>query len=72
VLLYQLLCNGNHPYPNAMPAIDGMVIDAGTFRPDLSPDLTGFLGKACAPASRARFATAAEMRAALRDIRARL
>ena len=23
VLLYQLLCNGNHPYPNAMPVVDG-------------------------------------------------
>jgi len=72
VLLYQLLCNGNHPYPNAIPVIDGVVIDPGTFRPDLNPDLTGFLGKACAPSSRDRFATAAEMQFALRDIRARL
>ncbi len=23
VLLYQLLCNGSHPYPNAMPVADG-------------------------------------------------
>ena len=23
VLLYQLLCNGHHPYPNAMPVVDG-------------------------------------------------
>ena len=36
------------------------------------PDLAEFLVKACAPASRDRFATAGEMRLALRDIRAHL
>jgi tRNA A-37 threonylcarbamoyl transferase component Bud32 len=72
VLLYQLLCNGNHPYPNAMPVVDGLVIDPRTFRSDLGLDLAEFLIKACAPASLDRFATAAEMQLALRNIRAHL
>jgi Protein kinase domain len=72
VLLYQLLCNGNHPYPNAMPVIDGPVSDPRAFRSDLGPDLAEFLVRACAPVSRERFATATEMRIALRNIRAHL
>lgn len=72
VLLYQLLCNGSHPYPNAMPIVDGLVIDPRTFRSDLGPDLAEFLIKACASASRDRFSTAAEMQLALRNIRAHL
>ena len=72
VLLYQLLCNGHHPFPNAIPTVDGPVTDPGTIRSDLSPDLAGFLIKACAPASVDRFSTAAEMQRALRDIRADL
>ncbi len=69
VLLYQLLCNGNHPYPNAMPLADAAVTDARAFRSDLGPDLAEFLAKASAPASRDRFSSATEMRLALRDIR---
>jgi serine/threonine protein kinase len=72
VLLYQLLCNGNHPYPNAMPVVDGLVIDPRAFRADLGPDLAEFLIKSCAPASRDRFGTAAEMQLSLRNIRAHL
>jgi Protein kinase domain len=72
VLHYQLLCNGNHPYPNAMPMVDGPVTDPRAFRSDLKPDLAEFLLRACAPASRDRFATATEMRLALRNIRAHL
>jgi len=72
VLLYQLLGNGNHPYPNAMPVADGVVTDPRTFRSDLGADLAEFLVKACAPASRDRFSTATEMRLALRNIRDRL
>ena len=72
VLLYQLLCNGSHPYPNAMPVVDGAVTDPRTFRSDLGADLAQFLVKACAPASGDRFSTAEEMRLALRDIRAHL
>jgi serine/threonine protein kinase len=69
VLLYRLLCNGYHPFPNAMPMPDVPVTDPRTIRFDLDPDLAGFLVKACAPASADRFSTAADMRLALRDIR---
>ena len=72
VLLYQLLGNGHHPYPNAMPMAGEPVIDPRTIRPDLNPDLAAFLIKACAPASADRFATAADMQLALRHIRAGL
>ena len=72
VLLYQLLCNGHHPFPNAMPMVGEPVTDPRTIRSDLNPDLAEFLIKACAPASADRFATAADMRLALRNIRADL
>jgi hypothetical protein len=72
VLLYRLLCNGHHPFPNAMPAVDEAVIDPRTIRRDLHPDLAEFLIKACAPARGDRFPTAADMRLALRNIRADL
>jgi serine/threonine protein kinase len=69
VVLYQLVCDGHHPYPNAMPMADEPVIDPRTIRRDLNPDLAEFLIKACAPANADRFATAAEMQLALRAIR---
>jgi hypothetical protein len=72
VLLYRLLCHGHHPYPNAKPMTGVPVTDPRTIRSDLNPDLAGFLIKACAPASADRFATAAGMRIALRNIRAGL
>jgi serine/threonine protein kinase len=72
VLLYQLLCDGNHPYPHAMPTVAGSVVDPRTIRPELGPDLAGFLIKACSPASVDRFSTAAEMQHALSNIRAHL
>ena len=72
VLLYQLLCNGHHPFPNAMPMTGEPVTDPRTIRLDLHPDLAAFLIKACAPASADRFSTAADMRLALRSIRADL
>jgi serine/threonine protein kinase len=72
VLLYRLLCNGHHPFPNAMPMADVPVTDPITIRPDLNPGLAAFLLKACAPASADRFSTAAEMRLALRNIRSDL
>jgi hypothetical protein len=72
VLLYQLLGDGHHPFPNAMPMIDVPVIDPRTIRPDLGPDLAAFLLQACAPTRADRFATAAEMQLALRNIRADL
>jgi serine/threonine protein kinase len=72
VLLYRLLCDGRHPFPNSMPTLDVPVTDPRTIRSDIDPDLAGFLIKACAPASADRFSTAADMRLALRDIRAGL
>jgi Protein tyrosine and serine/threonine kinase len=72
VLLYQLLCNGHHPFPNAMPAVGEPVIDPRTIRSDLDSDLAAFLIKACAPASVDRFCTAADMQHALRNARADL
>ena len=71
VILYELLCDG-HPYPNARPMVDEPVIDPRKIRPDLTPDLAEFLIKACAPAKAERFPTAAEMRDALRLVRAEL
>ena len=41
VLLYRLLCNGHHPFPNAMPTAAVPVIDPRTIRSDLDPDLAG-------------------------------
>ena len=72
VLLYRLLCNGHHPFPNAQPMAGVPVTDPRTIRQDLNPDLAGFLIKACAPAGRDRFSTAADMRLGLRDVRADL
>ena len=72
VLLYQLLCNGHHPFPHAMPMVGEPVIDPRTIRADLHPELAGFLLKACAPTRADRFATAADMQLALRSIRADL
>jgi protein tyrosine kinase len=72
VLLYRLLGNGRHPFPHAMPLAGVPVTDPRTIRPDLDRDLAGFLVKACAAARADRFQTAAEMRLALRGIRADL
>jgi serine/threonine protein kinase len=70
VLLYRLICNGHHPFPNARPMAGVPVTDPRTIRPDLNPDLAGFLIKACAATSIDRFSTAADMRLALRNVRA--
>jgi hypothetical protein len=72
VLLYRLVCDGQHPFPNAVPMIHVAVTDPRSIRADLHPDLAEFLIKACAPARADRFATAAEMQAALRNVRADL
>jgi serine/threonine protein kinase len=72
VLLYRLLLDGHHPFPNAQPMAGVPVTDPRTIRRDFNPDLGEFLIKACAPASVDRFATAADMRLALRHVRADL
>ena len=69
VILYELLCDGQHPYPNARPMVDEPVIDPRKIRPDLSARLAEFLIKACAPVKAERFSTAAEMQDALHEIR---
>jgi len=69
VMLYQLLCNGQHPYPQSKPMVGEQVIDPRTIRPDLNPDLVAFLLKACAPYRSERFSTAQEMTDALSTIR---
>jgi hypothetical protein len=69
VLLYQLLGDGHHPFPNAMPAVSEPVIDPRTIRSDLNSDLAEFLINACSPTNADRFSTAAEMLTALRGVR---
>ena len=68
VILYELLCNGHHPYPNRMPVVYEPVIDPRTIRPELNAELARFLMKACAPDKPDRFSTAAEMQLALREV----
>jgi uncharacterized protein (TIGR02653 family) len=72
VLLYELLCNGEHPYPASKPMVGEAVIDPRTRRPDLNGRLADFLIKACASYRNERFATAAEMREELHQIRTSL
>ena len=69
VLLYELLCDGHHPYPGSKPMVGEQVIDPRTIRSDLPSALAEFLLKACAPERGQRFSTAAEMKTELRDIR---
>jgi serine/threonine protein kinase len=68
VILYELLCNGHHPYPNRMPVVYEPVIDPRTVRPELNAELAQFLMKACAPDKPDRFSTAAEMQLALSEV----
>lgn len=67
VVLYELLCQGQHPYPHSMPMVDEPVVDPRTIRPNLASGLAEFLIKACAATKTDRFSTAAEMRAALQE-----
>ena len=72
VMLYELLCNGQHPYPGARPMVGDGIIDPKTVRSDLNDDLAEFLRTACASERDERFRTAAEMEADLRRIRVML
>jgi uncharacterized protein (TIGR02653 family) len=65
VTLYELLCDGQHPYPHARPTLDSDPRDPRQFRSDLAVGLAEFLEKACARDRKSRFQTAAEMRSAL-------
>jgi serine/threonine protein kinase len=70
VTLYELLCNGEHPYKGRKPMVGEELRDPRQFRPDLEEPLAEFLAKACAPYREDRFATAVEMREALEEVRA--
>jgi uncharacterized protein (TIGR02653 family) len=72
VMLYELLCNGQHPYPAAKPLPDEPIVDPRTIRSDLDEALADFLRKACASDRNTRFNTAAEMQTELREVRAGL
>jgi uncharacterized protein (TIGR02653 family) len=69
VMLYELLCDGHHPYPGSRPMVGEQVIDPRTIRPDLSDAIAEFLLKACAADRANRFATAKEMKSALEATR---
>ena len=69
VMLYQLLCNGHHPYPASKPMVGEQVIDPRTIRSDMKDSLADFLMKACASDRAERFTTASEMQSELRKIR---
>jgi uncharacterized protein (TIGR02653 family) len=70
VTLYELVCDGEHPYPNARPMPDVKPRDPRQFRKDLNEAFAGFLIKACANDHSERFATASDMAAALEAVRA--
>jgi uncharacterized protein (TIGR02653 family) len=72
VTLYELICDGEHPYPQARPMVGVEPRDPRTFRKDLNGDLAAFLIKACASDRSERFATAAEMRSVLELVRGSL
>ena len=72
VTLYELLCDGKHPYPGSRPMGGVELTDPRKVRSDLAPALAEFLLTACAPERENRFATAAAMRAELEDIRVSL
>lgn len=65
VTLYELLCDGEHPYPHGRPASDAKPMDPRQWRDDLSKPLADFLLRACAPDRETRFRTATEMKDAL-------
>jgi uncharacterized protein (TIGR02653 family) len=70
VMLYELLCEGEHPYPGSRPRGGEEVRDPHAIRLDLDEQLATFVQRACSPYRETRFHTAVEMREALRAIRA--
>jgi uncharacterized protein (TIGR02653 family) len=69
VMLYELLCDGHHPYPGSRPMVGEQVIDPRTIRPELSDAIAEFLLKACAADRADRYTTAKEMKSALEAAR---
>lgn len=72
VTLYELLCDGEHPYPQARPLGGVDPRDPRQFRSDLNEGLAEFLMRACASERSERFQTATEMRSALDAARSSL
>jgi uncharacterized protein (TIGR02653 family) len=72
VTLYELLCDGHHPYPGSRPMSGVEPQDPREFRPELSDSLADFLLRACAPTRELRFGTAREMINALAETRTSL
>jgi serine/threonine protein kinase len=72
VTLYELLCDGKHPYEQSRPMTGVEPRDPRRIRSDLSEPLTEFLLRSCDPDRAARFQTATEMRTALESVRASL
>lgn len=69
VTLYELLCDGEHPYPQGRPMLDVEPRDPRQFRVDMSDGLAEFLLQACAIDRQDRFQTAADMKASLEAVR---
>lgn len=69
VTLYELLCDGHHPYANRHPVTDVEPVDPRQYRSDLSDALAEFLKTACANDRTERFQTAVQMKTALESIR---
>jgi serine/threonine protein kinase len=69
VTLYELLCDGQHPYVQARPAPDAAVRDPRKFRKDLNDSIAEFLLRACDPNPTKRFRSATEMRSVLKSVR---
>jgi serine/threonine protein kinase len=72
VTLYELLCDGNHPYEQSRPTPDVEPRDPRQYRRDIDDSLAAFLMRACAPGRSERFQTAAEMRGELQAIRSKI
>jgi len=72
VTLYELLCDGQHPYLQERPTLHVEPRDPRQFRKDLNDTLADFLTRACASDRSTRFQTAAEMKSALESARASL
>ena len=70
VTLYELLCDGEHPYPQSRPMLGVEPGDPLRLRRDLSDEVAAFLLQACAHDRAVRFQTATEMNEALEAARA--
>jgi hypothetical protein len=69
VTLYELLCDGNHPYEQSRPTSGVEPRDPRQYRRDMNDGLAAFLMRACAPDRSERFQSAAEMKGELQAVR---